>query len=281
MAESKKDEKKEVTDREDEELDDLLNSALSDFDNCPAAESTIGNGKEVGAAENNWTEDFFKDVLKGESPFQSEDGNMSADQFAASFQKIAEAASKAISDEATEGGFDEAISRALQNLSEGVENIQAPALDDQLSNMLSGLGLGDGAGESNDFIKFMHSMMQTLLTKEILYPTLKTVVDKYPVWLSQNKEKLEDSEYDRYTKQMSLMQQICQELEKESDSDSVEVKEQRCNTILDLMQKMQNCGQPPKDLVDDMGPAISFDDEGNPVFPSMPGVSDPSQCSVM
>lgn len=55
---------------------------------------------------------------------------------------------------------------------------QAPALDDQLSNMLSGLGLGDGAGESNDFIKFMHSMMQTLLTKEILYPTLKTVVDK-------------------------------------------------------------------------------------------------------
>lgn len=44
---------------------------------------------------------------------------------------------------------------------------------------------------------------------------------------------------------------------------------------------MQNCGQPPKDLVDDMGPAISFDDEGNPVFPSMPGVSDPSQCSVM
>lgn len=49
---------------------------------------------------------------------------MSADQFAASFQKIAEAASKAISDEATEGGFDEAISRALQNLSEGVENIQ-------------------------------------------------------------------------------------------------------------------------------------------------------------
>lgn len=125
MAESKKDEKKEVTDREDEELDDLLNSmylhilsssqlqfkilnksfqcvfnknmfgiflhcssttegdihlvlfsfiigALSDFDNCPAAESTIGNGKEVGAAENNWTEDFFKDVLKGESPFQSE-----------------------------------------------------------------------------------------------------------------------------------------------------------------------------------------------------------------
>lgn len=45
---------------------------------------------------------------------------------------------------------------------------------------------------------------------------------------------------------------------------------------------MQDCGQPPKDLVGDLGSMVTFDDDGNPCLPGLsPGTTDPSQCSVM
>jgi peroxin-19 len=43
--------------------------------------------------------------------------------------------------------------------------------------MFSGLGLGDGSG-SEDLLPFMQQMMQSLLSKDILYPALKEIADK-------------------------------------------------------------------------------------------------------
>lgn len=47
------------------------------------------------------------------------------------------------------------------------------------------------------FLPFMQGMMQSLLSKEVLYPSLKELVDKYPTWLQENKGKIEPSEYAR------------------------------------------------------------------------------------
>lgn len=47
------------------------------------------------------------------------------------------------------------------------------------------------------FLPFMQGMMQSLLSKEVLYPSLKELVDKYPAWLQENKGKVEPSEYTR------------------------------------------------------------------------------------
>jgi len=43
--------------------------------------------------------------------------------------------------------------------------------------MFSGLGMGEGSG-SGDLFPFMQQMMQSLLSKDILYPALKDIVDK-------------------------------------------------------------------------------------------------------
>jgi hypothetical protein len=51
--------------------------------------------------------------------------------------------------------------------------------------------------DGNMFVPFMQGMMQSLLSKEVLYPSLKDLVDKYPSWLAENKGKIEQSEYDR------------------------------------------------------------------------------------
>ncbi len=60
------------------------------------------------------------------------------------------------------------------------------------------------------------------------------------------------SEHANYSKQYDLMSRICAEFESETEADSEEVKGQRFERVIDLMQQMQSCGQPPKDIVGDM-----------------------------
>jgi peroxin-19 len=62
---------------------------------------------------------------------------------------------------------------------------------------------------------------------------------QYPAWLEENRSNLESSEFERFSKQKELMDQVCVELEKESESDSQEEKKRRFDTILDLMQKVR------------------------------------------
>jgi peroxin-19 len=62
---------------------------------------------------------------------------------------------------------------------------------------------------------------------------------QYPAWLEENQSKLEPSEFERFSRQKTLMDQVCAELEKESGSESQEEKKRRFDTILDLMQKVR------------------------------------------
>ena len=48
------------------------------------------------------------------------------------------------------------------------------------------------------------------------------------------------------------MTRICSEFEEEQDDEPQDIKSQRFERIIDLMQQMQECGQPPKDIVGDM-----------------------------
>ncbi|XP_066991160.2 peroxisomal biogenesis factor 19 [Anabrus simplex] len=290
------------TSTQDAELDELLNSALDDFDkpppHRPAPVQKSGSESDVlnapGGLDGEWTEEFIKQAaaqfeqnmqsLLSQSGLNLEGAEgVSPDQLGANFQKIAEAAAKAISEDSGDADFSAAITQTLKNLSEGAENLQNPFSEEELMKMMGGLGVNDGtgAGDGSDLLPFMQQMMQSLLSKEILYPALKEIFDKYPEWLEKNKDQLDPAELERYSKQKTLMGQVCSELEKESDSDSPEVKKQRFNSILELMQKMQDCGHPPKELVSELGPIMTFDEEGNPQLPGLPVGADPNQCTVM
>lgn len=48
------------------------------------------------------------------------------------------------------------------------------------------------------------------------------------------------------------MCRICEEYEAEQPNDSQQVQSERFDTILSLMQKMQDYGQPPKEIVSSM-----------------------------
>ncbi|CAB3233861.1 unnamed protein product [Arctia plantaginis] len=279
----------------DPELDDLLNSALQDMTKNAEGDKPEGSND---VPQNMWSEEFIKEAA---AQFES---NMSAilssfsgvpeeqitqEQIAQTFSKMAEAAAQVLKPDgsteeptvttdnpAIQEKVDEvsaAISQTLKNLNTNSENLQTPFSDTDLANMFANFNVGEGGQDGNMFVPFMQGMMQSLLSKEVLYPSLKDLVDKYPTWLAENKGKIDQAEFERFEKQQQLMNQVCNELEPEQESDPDDVKRKRFETVLDLMQKMQDLGQPPTELVGDIGaPPQGF---------VAPPQGDASQCSVM
>ncbi|KAK2587007.1 hypothetical protein KPH14_010974 [Odynerus spinipes] len=281
------DDKKSEEHIEDSELNDLLDSALEDFNKSSTLDVKDDDGatsKSVPSTDTEqatsvdvddlWSQDFLKqagDLIKKDIlPEGSE-----------AYQRMAQALADLVDAQGNYGDsvkadFQSAIALGLEDLSITSENLQN---EPDIASMFSQVSLEEGAG---DILPFMQGMMQSLLSKEILYPSLKELVDKYPEWLEQKKDTLSSGDLQRYTKQLELMQKVCSELEKEQDTDTDEIKKRRFETILSLMQDMQTYGQPPEELVGEQPALFQFDAEGNPIVPALPpGVEVPQNCCIM
>ncbi|XP_014216502.1 peroxisomal biogenesis factor 19 [Copidosoma floridanum] len=280
----------------DPELDELLDSALKDFDkpaitkkedeSSPSAiSSTEESNEEATTVEEVWTEDFIKQAAdQFQRNLEELMQNGSNSELGDSFKKMAQTVAGALSDgtgEASTPNFQSAISQALKDLSATSENLgNVPNItESDLAAMFGQTSLEEGG---TDLLPFMQGMMQSLLSKDVLYPSLKDIIDKYPAWLDEKKSTLSPADFTRYEKQFELMQNVCKELEEEKEDDSEEVKRQRFEKTLSLMQEMQAYGQPPDDLVGDQQPLFQLDAEGNPLgTPALPGSDESNNCSVM
>lgn len=100
-----------------------------------------------------------------------------------------------------------------------------------------------------DMDSIVETMMQQLLSKEILHEPMKDIVEKYPKWLEDNRDKISKEEYDRYNNQLDLMVKLIQVYENDPEN---------MTKIFDIMQNMQECGQPPSDLVQDIIPDMDL-----------------------
>lgn len=90
----------------------------------------------------------------------------------------------------------------------------------------------------NPMMPFVQGMMQSLLSAEVLLPSLRELLVKYPEWLAENEGKVDAVDLDRFTKQQELFKVICAELELEKADDSSDVKNERFKKVLALMQKV-------------------------------------------
>lgn len=68
-------------------------------------------------------------------------GDLRPEQLGENFQKIAQAAARAIGEEQSDGDFTSAISQTLRNLSEGAENLQVEFLYHHINTMYSYLNV--------------------------------------------------------------------------------------------------------------------------------------------
>jgi len=246
--------------------------ALDDFDSIATATTTKSKGDEATGGSNAdddvddppmetlWNDEFIAQQAK---LFEKQMGDIfgggnkeiSSDQLQLGFQRIAEAAAIAVDPSNTtipevDPAFTQSISEMLKGLSEGQENLQQPFSEGDIASMFGNINLND-SGDGNAFLPFMQGMMQSLLSAEVLLPSLTELSTKYPQWLAENAATISSEDKERYENQLKLMQEVCSQLESEKPEDSPEVKKDRFNIVLDRMQKMQELGTPPKDLVGD------------------------------
>ncbi|XP_062337556.1 peroxisomal biogenesis factor 19 [Osmerus eperlanus] len=280
---------------QDSELDELLDSALDDFDKTntapPAPEAEAPPSSKSAAKKPPLLEDsqFFESLFEGEMASQAkEEWEKAMAELAQEepdllqhFHKLSEAAGKVGTDVASQQEFTSCLKDTLSGLAKNADNLQSAGLaGDDLVKTLEGLGLeegGEGAGEDGNILPIMQSIMQNLLSKEVLYPSLKEITEKYPEWLDSNRQSLPPDQYQRYEQQAKVMGEICSQFEKEGGGGE---GENTFESILELMQQLQDLGQPPKELAGDAPPGLNLDLESLNL-PGVPGAGAGEQCSIM
>ncbi|XP_041036580.1 peroxisomal biogenesis factor 19 isoform X1 [Carcharodon carcharias] len=267
---------------EDEELRELLESALDDFEKTkPTTEPTATAESEktpkksstepLFAAQDRFFHELFDSELAAEATKEFDKAMQElAEQephLVEQFHKLSEIAGKVGSDPASKQEFSTCLQQTLSGLAKNASDLQsADTTEEELNQAMSSLGvdlgLSEGAAETEgSFLPIMQNIMQNLLSKDILYPSLKEITDKYPDWLAAHRHSLPGEQVRRYERQQLIMGQICQEFEAERRGEPEDRQQVRFETILDLMQQLQDLGEPPKELAD-VPPGLNFDLDG-------------------
>lgn len=116
-------------------------------------------------------------------------------------------------------------------------------MTEQLKAELPPIDPNEAQARLNESVPQIFEMMQTLLSKELLYKALTELLPKFEVWLEKNMDTLSKEDKRRYKKQMSKIQEIIAVFDDESLGDQA-----RFERNLELMEQMQSLGAPPEEL---------------------------------
>ncbi|XP_007129695.1 peroxisomal biogenesis factor 19 isoform X2 [Physeter macrocephalus] len=265
----------------DRELEELLESALDDFDKAkpsPAPPPTT-TGPDASGSQKRSPGDTAKDALFASQEkffqelFDSELASQATAEFEKAmkelaeeephlveqFQKLSEAAGRVGSDATSQQEFTSCLKETLSGLAKNATDLQNSGMsEEELTKAMEGLGMDEGDGEGT-ILPIMQSIMQNLLSKDVLYPSLKEITEKYPEWLQTHRESLPPEQFEKYQEQHSVMGKICEQFEAETPTDSEATQKARFEVVLDLMQQLQDLGHPPKELAGEMPPGLNFD----------------------
>ncbi|KAG9289164.1 hypothetical protein G9A89_022473 [Geosiphon pyriformis] len=272
---------------DDEDLDDLLDNVLDNFSTVSSStsestsfttppvpsnpssstdqESSNGSNEEFvdqlsanmealvnGLGDINELRETFEALLKsGESDF---DGSLHTEEGS------------------NKKSFQEQINQTINKLQKSSDQVDAEiseeANEEFLAEMMKQMeNLADNAEFQNAF----DGMMEQFTSKDILYEPIKDLATR---WLEENKEKVSREEYERFRNQSEYVQKIVAFYEA---PDYQENNEQHNKKILDLMQKLQDFGQPPSEILAELAPDMELDEQGVPKF--SPG--DLDKCTLM
>merc|ERR1712223_748967 len=254
---------------EDAELDQLLDSALEDFDNLPKPKvprKKAGKKEEGGNVLPPSEEDFMRifESVGGQG------GDVAGLQ--AELERLASLASP--DNKAKDGDIASSLAATIAQMSANTADLGKQPSEEELQAMFANLGVADsggvppgGLGEGlNNLMQMMEGMMQSLLSKDLLYPAMKELAEKYPDYLADNREKLSEEKYAAYNKQCELTRRICFKFEEEDEKKDTEaMKKERFGAIMGMMQEMQALGHPPKELTGET--------EGPPTMPQECSIS--------
>lgn len=218
-----------------DDLDELLDSALDDFQNLNIAPSTQRSG-EVDGKEGEGKKEESGSLPTGVQGLgiglPDLRSKKKGKQKAAKDTHVAEALDK----------LKEQTREAVKGL-ESLSRQPAGAADDAM--MEDWVKQFEELAGSKDMESMMETMMQQLLSKEILHEPMKEIGERYPKWLQEHEGSLSKEDYERYAHQYELIKELNEVYENDPGN---------FTKIFDLMQKMQECGQPPNDIVQELAP---------------------------
>lgn len=167
---------------------------------------------------------------------------------------------------------DESINRLLDGINQAASSStpqqMPPNIDpsqlEHLSEQMMGSLMNDfeqlnSSQDSNDVVD---GVMKQLLDKELMYEPMKEVCTRYPKWLAENKDRLSTEEYQKYGTQYQYFQRIVRLYETDPGN---------FDRLMELMQDIQEYGQPPVEIIKELAPELQFDEEGMPVMDPMGG----------
>ncbi|CAJ0942531.1 unnamed protein product, partial [Mesorhabditis belari] len=274
-------EEKQTNDHQnDKELADLLDSSLKDF------------------GKTRTTDDELDEMM---ASHDQEAAKRAASDFQMMLQQmmsVQEEAMKAQGEGEVDGASQEMPEDArmfFNAMEQLIERSGAVANAQNTQEMVEGLEAL--RGPDSELEPFMAMLMQTLASKEVMYPSLKEIFDAYPKYFEEHSAEIDAPTKERYEKQREILGRICEEFEKEPNSSGADEAEaadkpdQPAHTdehiegekgfeeIGKLLIELQALGYPPKELVGTLPPGWATDDTG------MPKVEDMNQaagaCNLM
>ncbi|RKO85128.1 Pex19 protein, partial [Blyttiomyces helicus] len=151
--------------------------------------------------------------------------------------------------------FQEKISQTMNKLRDSSDKAEPPSpfgdFDDpamaQMMKELEGLmGTGDLDG-------VLEGVMEQMLSKELLQEPLKELAGKYPTWLADNESKVPEEDMVKYRKQLSIIEEILAIYDR---SGSAQPTSEESKRVVELMQQMQDCGNPPAEIWEELAPGM-------------------------
>uniref|UniRef100_A0A7N0U0P9 Uncharacterized protein n=1 Tax=Kalanchoe fedtschenkoi TaxID=63787 RepID=A0A7N0U0P9_KALFE len=242
-----------------DDLDELLDSALDDFQNLnlnSAAQRSGDGGEKEGLS---LMPADVQGLGKGLPDLRSKKKGK---------QKVA----------SKESHVSEALDKLREQTREAVKGLESVTgakpggLDNEFGKdamMEDWVKQFEELAGSQDMESLVETMMQQLLSKEILHEPMKEIGERYPKWLEDHKASLSTDDYERYSHQNELIKEL--NVVYETDPNNF-------TKIVDLMQKMQECGQPPNDIVQELAPDFDFASLGQ-LSPEM--LEQQANCCIM
>ncbi len=132
----------------------------------------------------------------------------------------------------------------------------------------------------------MQGMMESILSKELLYPSLLDISKKYPQFLEEKRLSIAPADHERYTKQFACIREIVAIYETTMDpKKQTQLVMEKMEKVCDFLRVCDSLFEgsthaPPNTQMQDLGtpPAELVEDGASVAFPKLPTGE---QCSVM
>ncbi|EDQ91759.1 uncharacterized protein MONBRDRAFT_31204 [Monosiga brevicollis MX1] len=190
------------------------------------------------------------------------------DSFASLLQDLNAASS---ADQPDLGELDHLVQSLLSQLG---GDASADAVDPAAASTSAASAAGGDSSSSDD--DGVAGMFNALVSKDVLYPSIQELCDKYPEWLATRGKDLEAKDRGRYEHQHSLLcrARVIFDDPKQTGNDEAQ-------QVFVVLTQMAETGPPPRDLVEELGLELGEDDQ-----PKLPGdlanlLNASGSCSVM